>query len=431
MKYKLKVYSIQDPGQRVDSEGNSHQEDSMFPAPGEVKDSDRLFILCDGMGGHDAGEVASATVCEAMSASILRDGLDADNKFTPEVFQNALNEAFDALDAKDNGAEKKMGTTMTFLKFHSQGAFVAHIGDSRVYHIRPGKTGKETEILFETRDHSLVNDLVRLGQIKPEEAHNHPQKNVITRAMQPALERRPKADVKEIADIKKGDYFYMCSDGMIEAEDMENGNSLRTIFSNEHDSDEDRVKTLLELTKFNHDNHSAFIIHVEDVTEPLEESTEIAFATKKAKDEDASKKKSSLFSNLKVLVICILLAIGMIVYWFCFREVEDERVENEAKPKIENTSETKPNKPAKPSKPQPVTSSLSDPAASTPSGLKPILPPSQSQQESKRPTKEEAKQALDKNKKTEPDPTPTPTKTSTPKPKIPTSTTQAEVTANP
>ena len=57
MKYKIKVYSIYEFGKRVDSEGNPHQEDNMFPLHGEACDDDRLFILCDGMGGHDAGEV--------------------------------------------------------------------------------------------------------------------------------------------------------------------------------------------------------------------------------------------------------------------------------------------------------------------------------------------------------------------------------------
>ena len=82
MKYKLKVYTIWEYGQRVDAEGNPHQEDCTFPLPGNVKDTDRLFILCDGMGGHDAGEVASATVCEAMGHSVLKAQPDAEGDFT-------------------------------------------------------------------------------------------------------------------------------------------------------------------------------------------------------------------------------------------------------------------------------------------------------------------------------------------------------------
>lgn len=271
MKYKLKVYSIWEYGQRKDTQGNPHQEDSMFPEYGKQSDNDRLFILCDGMGGHDAGEVASAAVCDAMSHSILDDGHDKEGLFTHDDFSNALEAAFDSLDKKDSGAEKKMGTTMTFLKLHTKGATIAHIGDSRVYQIRPGKTGAETQIIFRTEDHSLVNDLIKIGELTKEEARFSKQKNVITRAMQPNMGYRPKADVYETSDIKAGDYFYMCSDGMLEQPEMENGESLKNIFSEMGGSDENKVEILKSVTEKNRDNHTAFIIHILDVEELVEE----------------------------------------------------------------------------------------------------------------------------------------------------------------
>lgn len=265
MKYKLRVYSIWEYGQRKDSEGNPHQEDCTFPLPKYLKDSDRTFILCDGMGGHDAGEVASATVCETMGNYILNDGHDEEGIFTDEDLRNAISAAFSALDRKDSGAEKKMGTTMTFLKLHNNGATIAHMGDSRVYQIRPGDTGDDTKILFETEDHSLVNDLIKIGELTKEEARTSKQKNVITRAMQPHMERKPKPDIKHITDIKAGDFFYMCSDGMLEQEDMANGESLKNIFSNTIKSVDDKVNILIGATKHNKDNHTALIIYIEDV----------------------------------------------------------------------------------------------------------------------------------------------------------------------
>lgn len=270
MKYKLKVYSIQEFGQRKDSLGNPHQEDSMFPEFGKQSDSDRLFILCDGMGGHDAGEVASAAVCEAMSRSILGDGHDREGVFSEADFKAALDAAFRSLDARDSGAAKKMGTTMTFLKLHAGGAFIAHIGDSRVYHIRPGKDGEQTRILFETEDHSLVNDLIKVGELTREEARHSRQKNVITRAMQPDMNPRPKADIYQTADIKPGDYFYMCSDGMLEQTEMEDGTSIRNIFSAMGGDDKNKVEILKSVTEDNRDNHTAFIIHITDVEGPAE-----------------------------------------------------------------------------------------------------------------------------------------------------------------
>lgn len=280
MKYKLKVYSIWEYGKRKDSEGNPHQEDCTFPLPEDLKDTDRTFILCDGMGGHDAGEVASATVCQAMGDYILHDGHDAEGVFTDEDLRNAIDAAFKALDKKDNGAEKKMGTTMTLLKLHNDGATIAHMGDSRVYHIRPGKDGEDTEF-WATEDHSLVNDLIKIGELTKEEARTSKQKNVITRAMQPNMERRPKADVKHISDIKAGDFFYMCSDGMLEQEDMENGESIRNIFSNAIPSVEDKVKILTRVTEENRDNHTALIIHILEVENEsnAEEKTSTAISS--------------------------------------------------------------------------------------------------------------------------------------------------------
>ena len=212
MRYKIEVYNIWELGKRA------NQEDSLFPGFNQQTPADRLFILCDGMGGHASGEVASSTVCQAMSQSIMSMCPDPEGAFTDEILQQAISDAFGALDAVDpnDGSLKKMGTTMTFLKLHDNGATIAHMGDSRVYHVRPGQTAEDTQILFVTEDHSLVNDLVKIGELTPEEARTSRQKNVITRAMQPHTERRCKADVYEINDVESGDYFFLCCDGVLE-----------------------------------------------------------------------------------------------------------------------------------------------------------------------------------------------------------------------
>lgn len=386
MKYKLKVYSIWEFGQRKDADGNPHQEDSTFPMPGELNDSDRTFILCDGMGGHDAGEVASATVCEAMGESILNDGHDAEGVFTDDDLKAAVAAAFDALDQKDSGAEKKMGTTMTFLKLHNDGVTIAHMGDSRVYHIRPGEDGATTQILFETRDHSLINDLIRIGEMTREEARTSRQKNVITRAMQPNMERRPRADVHHITDIKAGDYFYMCSDGMLEQPDMESGETLRNIFSRQGGPDERRVNILKDVTENNRDNHTALIIHIEEVTgaptRPAETSTprmatvddspakgaRIA-APKGAGDGNAP--RTNMIARFLIMAVVVAACLVCVKYVpSCSDNDEGERTEMPAKGKKQpstrkdakkdagdekKSEETQPEKP-QPEKPQEQTS---------------------------------------------------------------------------
>lgn len=256
----MNAYTIWEIGSR------DNQEDSIFPTHGKASDGDRLFVLCDGMGGHSAGEVASQTVCNAISASMLYHCPDAEGDFTDENFRAVLDDAFDLLDLQDDGAAKKMGTTMAFLKFHTKGCTIAHIGDSRVYHIRPGKGVEDTEILFQTRDHSLINDLIQVGELTPEEAKHSRQKNVITRAMQPHMERRPKADVYHTSDIRPGDYFMLCSDGMLEQ--MEDDN-LRYIFSDKGGDAPNKVDMLIKVTAHNNDNHSAIVVRVNDVIDPV------------------------------------------------------------------------------------------------------------------------------------------------------------------
>lgn len=255
MKFKLTPYNLQELGQR------QNQEDSLFPGVGQQSANDRLFILCDGMGGHEKGEVASATVCEVMSNCILS-RWNPQESLSDGLLQQAIEEAYDALDAKDNGEEKKMGTTMTFVCFHAEGVTVAHIGDSRVYQLRPATKKEPARILFKTRDHSLVNDLVDIGEITEEEAKKHPQKNVITRAMQPCQERRAMASVAHLTDIQKGDYFYMCSDGMLEQSTDEN---ILNIITKNGFKDEQKIEMLRNVTDENRDNHTAHLIHVDSV----------------------------------------------------------------------------------------------------------------------------------------------------------------------
>ena len=252
MKFEIKAYNLQEIGQR------QNQEDSLYPALGQSTNNDRLFILCDGMGGHEKGEVASATVCEVMSKTILSMWKPSE-PLTDEIFEKALATAYDALDVKDNGEERKMGTTMTFVCLHSEGATVAHIGDSRVYQLRPAKDGNSAKIVFRTQDHSLVNDLVKIGEITEEEAKHHPQKNVITRAMQPCQEHRAKADIAHLTDIQPGDYFYMCSDGMLEEATDEN---ILNIITKPDATNEQKIEILRGATDENKDNHTAHLIYI-------------------------------------------------------------------------------------------------------------------------------------------------------------------------
>ena len=234
-----------------------NQEDCIYPSAKDVNAQNRFFILCDGMGGHENGEVASATVCEALG-KYFNSNIPEDGVMTPDLFKQALEYAYNELDKKDTGGLKKMGTTMTCLYLHKKGYLVAHIGDSRIYHIRPN-----TGIVYQSSDHSLVNDLLRAGELTEEEALNFPQKNVITRVMQPNLERRHKADVFSFSDIKKGDYFFLCCDGVLE---QLTNDCLCEILSDKKLNDSQKLDAIKQVcdgkTK---DNYTCYLIPVDDV----------------------------------------------------------------------------------------------------------------------------------------------------------------------
>lgn len=258
MKFELETCSIWEQGPRP------KQEDSIYPTHNNATPADRLFILCDGMGGHSSGEVASSTVCESFARSVHATCPEAEGDFTDEDFKAALIAAYEALDQQDNGATKKMGTTLTMLKFYRSGIAIAHIGDSRVYHIRPADTAENTRIIFQTQDHSLVNDLLKIGELTPEEARNYPHKNIITRAMQPKMERRCKADLCRSADVQAGDYFMLCSDGILEQ--MEDAN-IKYIFSDRTGDIQNKAELIKKLTANNRDNHSAWLVRIVNVTD--------------------------------------------------------------------------------------------------------------------------------------------------------------------
>ena len=163
-----------------------------------------LALVADGMGGHQAGEVASD-----MAASILselaakRGGKDISVK-TAVSWVRKANAAIYA-SAQANPAQRGMGTTLTFLYFMHQRVMLGHVGDSRCYRLRDG------QLVQLSTDHSLVQELVRNGTITQEEARNHPYKNIITRAL--GADEQVQVDAHDL-QLSRSDVFLLCSDGL-------------------------------------------------------------------------------------------------------------------------------------------------------------------------------------------------------------------------
>jgi len=162
----------------------------------------RLLVVADGMGGHLGGATASHLAVESVgdhfSASredperLLREALEQANQ---RIFQTSV----------ENESLRGMGTTAVLLLVEREGAWVAHVGDSRAYRLRDG----ELEPL--TDDHSVVFEMIRRGLITPDEAAVHPRRNEILRSV--GVEQKIQADVVQV-DIRPGDRFLLCSDGL-------------------------------------------------------------------------------------------------------------------------------------------------------------------------------------------------------------------------
>lgn len=189
----MKVYAITDIG-RV----RALNEDSYY-AP---REDERFCAVADGMGGHNAGEVASAMAVQAFSQHMREVGHITAQAMYAAV-ERANEQVYEA--AMENDGMSGMGTTFSALAQQDGDVLLAHVGDSRVYLVRNGA-------MFQlTTDHTLVEEMVRKGMLTPREARFHPRRNIITRAL--GTEPRVEIDIIELR-ARPGDVFFLCSDGM-------------------------------------------------------------------------------------------------------------------------------------------------------------------------------------------------------------------------
>lgn len=225
-------------------------EDNIYPALGEADTTRRIFLVCDGVGGEAMGEEASRLVCEAVAQY-----LTPKKEILPTDIQAAIRRAEVAMDEYilQHPNSTGMATTFTLLALHHGGATIAHIGDSRVYHIRQGK------VLFATTDHSLVEELKAKQLITAQQALNHPNRNIITRAITGTQEPSD-SEVSLITDVQAEDCFFLCTDGILES--MEEGD-LVALLGNESVSDTQKMQHIKEKgQKYSKDNFSAYLVRV-------------------------------------------------------------------------------------------------------------------------------------------------------------------------
>ena len=194
----MKSYSITDVGQK-----RTVNQDFVFTSETPVGNLPNLFVVADGMGGHKAGDFASSYAVEVLLSTIRED----ENSNPVKIIRAAIENANTQLlrEASDNETMSGMGTTMVLVTIVGHYAYVANVGDSRLYLV------DENKISQITKDHSLVEEMVRMGEISRDDARNHPDKNIITRAL--GAGRDVDVDFFDVR-LTPGDILLLCSDGL-------------------------------------------------------------------------------------------------------------------------------------------------------------------------------------------------------------------------
>ena len=242
----MRIYSATDVGQK-----RKMNQDYVFVSEGPVGNLPNLFTVADGMGGHNAGDYASSH-----AVRILVDEIREDADYNPvKVIRHAIEAANTEIRnrAQEDANLRGMGTTMVVATIVDQYAYIANVGDSRLYVI-------SDEIRQITKDHSLVQEMVRMGEISEEEARNHPDKNIITRAL--GAEKKVDVDFFDLK-LEKDCTILMCSDGL---SNMVEDSKIQEIISDPEADIDQKGNALLREANQNGGKDNIAIVLVEPFT---------------------------------------------------------------------------------------------------------------------------------------------------------------------
>lgn len=193
----MKTFSVTDTGVL-----RTMNQDYCFSSDTPIGNLPNLYIVCDGMGGHKAGEYASRYTSQRIVAHASRSRSENPVRILRDAIQKA-NEIL-VIESREDMEKQGMGTTVVAATILDRRMYVANVGDSRLYVI--GNTIKQI-----TKDHSYVEEMVRMGKVDREDARKHEKKNVITRAV--GVTDKVRADIFEV-DLEENDAVLLCTDGL-------------------------------------------------------------------------------------------------------------------------------------------------------------------------------------------------------------------------
>lgn len=221
-------------------------QDSIYISDTKIGKLPNLFIVADGMGGHKAGDVASRKSVELFVDFVCNTDMTDPVNIIDAGIKLANDEVLEL--ARSNSDFIGMGTTFVVASVIDNRVYIANVGDSRLYLIG-------SDIVQITRDHSLVEEMVSLGEIERNEARNHQKKNIITRAV--GVEENVVADIFQI-EIAKGDKLLLCSDGL---SNMVEDYDIKKIVAN--NSLEDAIHILIDKANENGGKDNISVVLVE------------------------------------------------------------------------------------------------------------------------------------------------------------------------
>lgn len=247
----MKSYSVTDVGQK-----RRENQDYVYASEQPIGNLPNLFVVADGMGGHNAGDFASRCAVSVMVESVKRD-----MSFNPiKIIRHAIETANEqvCVQADLDPQKSGMGTTLVAVTVVGHYAYVANVGDSRLY------LSDSHDIVQITRDHSWIAEMVRRGEISREEARNHPDKNIITRAVGTGPSVR--IDFFDV-ELEEETRILMCSDGL---SNMVSDDTIQEILCVSDDI-EKSAESLVALANENGGRDNISVIIIEPFTNEVKE----------------------------------------------------------------------------------------------------------------------------------------------------------------
>lgn len=274
----------------------SNNEDAVYPKVPNKKSN--LFLVCDGVGGQNKGEEASSIACEAFSEYAGKNKkVILESVWINNGLRHVESRMKKYLDKHPESAGMATTLTVMYLLREMNKVVIGWVGDSRVYHIRDG------EILFQTKDHSLVQSMVDMQEITKEEAEYHPKRNIITRAVKGT--EPTQIDVKIINDVQPNDYFFMCTDGILENTGEK---EISEWFLKDEEVKKIKEKIVENSAGKTQDNFSMYLLKIKKVND-----LKGSMSGKKLRRKNAVRKGSFL--------ILILILMLILVYVFSIQNV--------------------------------------------------------------------------------------------------------------